>query len=444
MNTLDELRAGRLHGARELRLSFGLTNFPEEIFELADSLEVLDLSGNQLESLPDMLPRLHRLRVLFCSGNPFRVLPEVLGRCPQLEMVGFKSCRIESVPAEALPPRLRWLILTDNRIGRLPAAIGRCGRLQKLMLAGNLLDTLPAELARCTRLELLRIAANRLVALPGWLLKMPRLSWLAYAGNPFCLGLEVDRKARIRVPDVSWGGLEMERVLGEGASGVIHQARWGADGAGRDVAVKCFKGAVTSDGLPGNEMAVCLDSGRHPGLIPVLGRLGDHPEGVAGLVMERIDPAFRTLAGPPSRASCTRDVYAPDQCLPARAVLRLAADMAGAAAHLHARHILHGDLYAHNILYRPDDGRALLGDFGAASFIPPDDPELAEALQRLEVRAFGCLLEELVEHCDGSDPSGTITPALVTLRDRCLQPDPAARPRFAELVEALQAVGDAP
>jgi Leucine-rich repeat (LRR) protein len=75
-----------------------------EIFDLADTLEVLDLSGNQLSTLPDDLPRLHRLRILFCSGNPFRVLPEVLGRCPQLEMVGFKSCQIERVPAERCHP----------------------------------------------------------------------------------------------------------------------------------------------------------------------------------------------------------------------------------------------------------------------------------------------------------------------------------------------------
>lgn len=439
MNTLDELRAGRLRGIRELRLSSGLTNFPEEIFDLADSLEVLDLSGNRLDSLPDALPRLHRLRVLFCSGNPFRVLPEVLGRCPQLEMVGFKSCRIESVPAGALPPRLRWLILTDNRIGQLPASIGCCGRLQKLMLAGNLLETLPLELARCTRLELLRVAANRLVELPDWLLKMPRLSWLAFAGNPFCAGLEAARKARIQVPGLSWGELALQQVLGEGASGVIHQARWGADGAARDVAVKCFKGAVTSDGLPGNEMVVCLDSGRHPGLIPVLGRLLDHPEGVEGLVMERVDPGFRTLAGPPSRASCTRDVYAPDQSLSSAAALRVAVGMAAVAAHLHARGILHDDLYAHNILHRPD-GEALLGDFGAASFVPLDDPALAEGLQRLEVRAFGCLLEELIEHSDDADPGCAVTPALVALRDRCLHPDPDTRPLFAELAAVLSAL----
>ena len=49
----------------------------------------------------------------------------------------------------------------------------------------------------------------------------------------------------------------------------------------------------------------------------------------------------------------------------------------------------------HNILHGAD-GQALLGDFGAASFVAADDPLVAKALQRIEVRAFSCLLEELL------------------------------------------------
>ena len=153
MNTLQQLRNGELAGARRLQLSCGLTEFPREIFTLADSLEILDLSGTALTTLPDDLPRLHKLRVIFCSNNPFTELPAVLGQCPQLDMVGFKSCRIESVPAEALPEKLRWLILTDNAVAELPPEIGRCTRLQKLMLAGNRLTALPGELAECRNLD---------------------------------------------------------------------------------------------------------------------------------------------------------------------------------------------------------------------------------------------------------------------------------------------------
>ncbi|MGK3899652.1 hypothetical protein ABI062_15490, partial [Enterococcus faecium] len=86
-----------------------------------------------------------------------------------LEMIGFKANRIEHVPAESLPPTLRWLVLTDNRIEQLPSSIGQCPRLQKLMLAGNRLRALPPELAACRNLELLRLSANMLEAFPHWL-----------------------------------------------------------------------------------------------------------------------------------------------------------------------------------------------------------------------------------------------------------------------------------
>ena len=187
MHTLSQLRSGQLQGIRRLDLSAGLSTFPREIFDLADTLEVLNLSGNALTTLPDDLPRLLRLRVIFCSGNRFTELPAILGQCAQLEMVGFKSCQIRSVPAAALPPRLRWLILTDNHIRTLPAEIGQCQQLQKLMLAGNQLQHLPPALAQCQALELLRISANPMADaadLPGWLLHLPRLSWLARAGTP--------------------------------------------------------------------------------------------------------------------------------------------------------------------------------------------------------------------------------------------------------------------
>ena len=52
MHTLEQLKRGELTGITRLDLSEGLETFPAEIFELADSLEVLNLSGNSLTSLP--------------------------------------------------------------------------------------------------------------------------------------------------------------------------------------------------------------------------------------------------------------------------------------------------------------------------------------------------------------------------------------------------------
>ena len=425
-NTLEQLRSGALIGTRRLSLSGGLTEFPAEIFKLANTLEILDLSGNALSSLPDDLPRLRQLRIIFCAGNQFTSLPEVLGRCAQLEMVGFKANRIRAVPAAALPARLRWLILTDNQIDVLPAEIGRCHRLQKLALAGNRLRALPTGMAACTRLELLRISANQLTGLPDWLLTLPRLSWLAFGGNPFTTAREHEALAHTPLPAVSWPSLQIQDQLGEGASGVIHRAQRGDDGSA--MALKIFKGEVTSDGLPSSEMAAAMHAGAHANLIPVLGRLTEHPARVEGLAMQLIAPEFSSLAGPPSLDSCTRDVYAPNARFDPASMRRLASGIASAVQQLHQRGISHGDLYGHNILHN-SHGHAYLGDFGAASFFDPASTQ-AEALQRVEVRAFGCLLEELIERSDAAQ-------ALHPLRDACLGDAPASRPLFDEIEQTV-------
>lgn len=462
MHTLEQLRAGELYGARHLKLCENLTEFPPEILSLKETLEVLDLTGNQLSTLPDELAGFTKLRIIFCSENRFTELPEVLGRCRLLTMVGFKANRIATVPAASLPAGLRWLILTDNAIEQLPDELGQCSRLQKLMLAGNRLRELPTSLANCRNLELLRIAANRIERFPDWLLTLPRLAWLAYSGNPFseieeARAIDVDHVAHIAT--VPWLALELSELLGQGASGVIHRATLVGDVADASVddasqagdtaepsqvAVKLFKGAVTSDGLPRCEMAVSLAAGTHPNLIRVLGRVNDHPSGMPALVMALIDPEFANLAGPPSLDSCTRDVYPAGLSFTPAAVLAMAQGMAAAAQHLHERGIMHGDLYGHNILFaRGSDApaRALLGDFGAASLYDRSNRELALGLERLEVRAFGCLLEELLARCQ---PQSEALQDLAQLAQACLCDQVLQRPSFAQISARIAAVATEP
>lgn len=436
MNTLELLRAGKLAGIQRLTLACGLTDFPREIFDLADTLEILDLSNNSLNSLPDDLPRLKKLRVLFCSNNAFTELPAVLGQCTQLSMVGFKANQIRSVPGAALPATLRWLILTDNQIDVLPGDIGHCTHMQKLMLAGNQLRTLPGEMAACSQLELLRISANRLTHLPDFLLTLPKLSWLAYAGNPFCESREKSAVTNTPIAGIDWHRLQLQHQLGEGASGVIYQAHCQNQEGMQAVAVKLFKGDVTSDGLPRCEMAASICAGVHPHLIPILGKVVGHPEALNGMVMSLIDSGFGNLAAPPSLDSCTRDIYTPETTFELNTALRIALGIASAACHLHAQGLMHGDLYAHNILHN-GDGHALLGDFGAASLVSGDDPQHALALQGLEVRAFGCLLEELIEHGAPTADAGQTWQSLAILKEACLQKTVRARPSFEELERSL-------
>ncbi len=409
-HTLAQLKTGKLQGTKQLKLSCGLTHFPPEILDLADSLEILDLTGNALTTLPSDLNRLKKLRILFCSSNQFTHLPEVLGKCQNLSMIGFKANQIKHIPESAIPTAtLRWLIVTDNALDAVPNALGKCPQLQKLMLAGNQLTALPASMANCHALELLRISANQFNALPDFLFDLPKLTWLAYAGNPFCDQTEQKLIRQHHVNYIDWQTLTLQHVLGQGASGVTYQAIWQPSQynkqyqAAETVAVKLFKGELTSDGLPRCEMHANILAGEHANLVGIKGVIRNHPQGVLGLVMPLLDVNLKVLANPPSFDSCTRDVYAEDLKLSSEEVQHIMQGVTNAVMHLHQQGLMHGDLYAHNILWRSDklkSQKVVLSDLGGASCLPVDNPALAQNLLKLEARALKVLSQELLNRCN--------------------------------------------
>lgn len=193
--TLARLRAGELQSTTHLDLrGCGLTELPAEVLTLADTLQVLDVSCNAFSTLPDGLARLTKLHTLFASNNRFTTLPPVLGRLAALDTLGFKANQIAEVPAAALAPTLRWLILTDNRIAALPPTLTDCTGLQKLMLAAN----------RFERAD---------HALPDELLALPRLAWLAHAGNPFGAAREQAAQAVADARAIGWAELRVQGLV---------------------------------------------------------------------------------------------------------------------------------------------------------------------------------------------------------------------------------------
>lgn len=79
----------------------------------------------------------------------------------------------------------------------------------------------------------------------AFIFQLPNLAFLAFAGNP-CLQKEGEDTP---LQTVAWSDLEIGLILGQGASGLIYKAHWAS--RNQAVAVKVFKGEVTSDGLPG-------------------------------------------------------------------------------------------------------------------------------------------------------------------------------------------------
>ncbi|KHT46749.1 leucine-rich repeat-containing protein kinase family protein [Vibrio sinaloensis] len=398
MHTVEQLKRGELRGIHRLKLSEQLTELPDEILSLADSLEILDVSNNLLTDLPDWLAELPKLTIVFASQNRFTHLPLVLGRCKQLEMVGFKSNKIARVSGDALPLQLRWLILTDNQIEQLPEALGHRPRLRKLALAGNMIKVLPTSFDQLENLELVRLSANQLTHFPDVLLTLPKLAWMAFAGNPFCERVVTTAA----VPRVSPDSYRLNHVLGQGASGVISHADWldRRYDFPDQVAVKVFKGEVTSDGYPQDELQACLQTGSHDNLVASIG-LVDDAESLA-LVMKLIPDNYVNLGLPPTLETCTRDVFKPEFRLSVRQIEKIVDQMVDVFNHMHDNKVCHGDLYAHNVLIN-QECEMIFGDFGAASVYDYLTETQQRGVRKVEARALSHFIDDLLSVCQAKE-----------------------------------------
>ena len=99
-------------------LLYWINNLTGESYTDLTTLKVLNLSYNQLTSLPDSISRLTNLRWLYLSYNQLTSLPESIGRLTNL----------------------RWLHLSDNQLTSLPDWIGRLTNLEDLDLSNNQLS----------------------------------------------------------------------------------------------------------------------------------------------------------------------------------------------------------------------------------------------------------------------------------------------------------------
>lgn len=257
-----------------------LKEFPLDLLlPIKDSIEMINLGGNQLTSLPNEITQFTKLRILFFANNHFTSIPIPLGSMPSLYMLSFKANKLTQIHPQSLSPSIHWLILTDNHIESLPPTIGQLSFLRKFLFAGNKITSLPTEMENCKELELIRFPVNKLSVLPDWLLELPKLSWAAYSSNFFTVQEPATCTSEKEV-EISWNDLEVGRKLGEGASGDIFHGIWKkADGkrshltirvivnicylflgSTTPVAVKLFKVLVNSDGSAEDEIMVIVCS----------------------------------------------------------------------------------------------------------------------------------------------------------------------------------------
>ena len=413
-----------------------LSNIPNKI-QYAINLRHLDVSENPLLTLPSELVHCTKLDVLFVSSCPsISSLPPVLGEMPSITRLGWRSGSLTSIDPNGLPPNLIHLILTDNQIETLDDAriFQKLKGVRKLMLSHNNVVNFGNNggLDQLQSLELLRLAGNNLTEIPAELWKLPKLTWLTISGNP----VTNQPKSKVNassIPSITMKDLTSTgKFLGEGASGLVQLYKW----QNKEVAVKLIHG-VTSDGKAEDELSIYSAVGSSGVEYRVVGCLALLDDERKGVVMEPLPSNLDDFALPPTIVEVTVDRWDENSTFSASFVRNALRDSASALNFLHGTiGVSHGDFYAHNIKVDRSTGRVYLLDFGASFF----KGKYATEAEKIEVRAFGVLIGELLHLLDPKIEENELRAKLISLHSQCTDANVDARPSFADIEAVMMSL----
>jgi len=166
-----------------------LTSVPPEIFELTN-LTQLDLGRNPLGRLPPEIGKLTNLTGLYVYGAELTELPPEITELTKLVDLGLWDNKLTTIPPWiARLTNLATLILAENRLRSVPPGITDLPKLSYLALSDNQLTSVPPELARLSNLTHLDLGQNNLTSVPAEIGKLTNL-----------LGLDLSHNQLTRVP----------------------------------------------------------------------------------------------------------------------------------------------------------------------------------------------------------------------------------------------------
>ena len=98
----------------------------------------LDLSGQQLTTIPDSILSRTDITALNVSNNQLTNLPSSISKLTNLEVLNVENNRLVSFPPEISQlTKLREIHANNNRITSLPTELGNMTWLQSLDISGN-------------------------------------------------------------------------------------------------------------------------------------------------------------------------------------------------------------------------------------------------------------------------------------------------------------------
>lgn len=170
-NTLKELPTilFTLENIKHLNLSDNqIHEISGHYFKNLMSIEKVDISYNQISSIPTETVTYSKCNSLNLKGNKLQKFPTAISDVKTLEKLDLSENKISSLEDDAFDglENLIELDLSFNELSYLPTSIGKLKKLKRLNLSGNKINLLPKEFENLTSLEFLDFNNNPIGRVP--------------------------------------------------------------------------------------------------------------------------------------------------------------------------------------------------------------------------------------------------------------------------------------
>ncbi|GBP97199.1 Erbin [Eumeta japonica] len=172
------------HGLKHLDLSDNeLQTIPAAVSSLVN-LQHLNVSRNTLASIPEAMKALKYLTFLDLSVNPLEKLPDAITNLIALQELYLNDTYLEYLPGNfGRLANMRILELRDNYLMILPKSLSRSTELLRLDIGQNEFQQFPEVIGRFLKLKELWIDSNSLTNIPGLIKPLESLIHLEASNN---------------------------------------------------------------------------------------------------------------------------------------------------------------------------------------------------------------------------------------------------------------------
>ena len=161
-----------LDSLEEINLNFNRLNLKKRDIRRLSKVEDVLLAGNGIKKLPDNVGIL-RCESLNLSKNQLSSLPKSFAELKQARYLIFYDNAFESIPEELAGFKdLKHQDFYKNKIKEIPDFIGDMDNLQQLFLSFNKIEKIPDTLRNLKRLKYFYIHHNELHFIPEWITEM--------------------------------------------------------------------------------------------------------------------------------------------------------------------------------------------------------------------------------------------------------------------------------